>query len=174
MKEWAERQFREHGVDPENPRKAARGARAPSHVDGLMNQTEGRCASHLRALQHAGIVERWAFEARRLKLPAERTSYLPDFEVVLADAPRTLYYIEVKGHYVYERAKVKFKIASGLNPADVFIWLRWSIPKANPAKTLTDRQRRKKRKGHWKIEVWQAGQRRAPLPHEETLLNVTT
>lgn len=112
------------------PDKEAGGARRPGAVTGRarrpragrtyategMNRTEARYAEHLNALQQAGRVAAWGYEAVKLRL-ADRTFYTPDFLVVTADGGLEMH--EVKGHWE-DDARVKIKVAARLFP-----WFRF-------------------------------------------------
>lgn len=86
----------------------ARGRRKP----GEMNKTEAAYAEHLRALQLAGEIEWFAYEAMKFKL-AKNTFYTPDFIVMLADGALEAH--EVKGFWE-DDARVKVKVASDTFP----------------------------------------------------------
>lgn len=78
------------------------------HEPGTMNKTEARYASVLEARKLAGEVIWYSFEAVTFRL-AKRTSYTPDFLVMLADG--TLECHECKGFWE-DDARVKIKVAA--------------------------------------------------------------
>lgn len=77
-----------------------------------MNRTEADYALVLEALRRAGQVREYHYEAIRLVL-ADKTSYTPDFLVVLADGTVELH--EVKG-FMRDDANVKLKVCARLYP----------------------------------------------------------
>lgn len=81
--------------------------RTVRHDAGRMNKLEAAYAAHLAAEQSAGRVIWFAFEALKLRL-ADRTTYEPDFVVLMADGSIELH--EVKGHWE-DDARVKWKAA---------------------------------------------------------------
>lgn len=80
------------------------------HLD--MNRLEAAYAEVLEQRRLAGEIQRWDYEPERLIL-AKRTSYLPDFRVVLANGE--LEFHETKG-FVRDDAIVKLKVAARLHP----------------------------------------------------------
>lgn len=98
----------------------------PEHLRprrGRMNKTEAAYAQHLHALQLAGQIRSWKFEAITLRL-ADNTRYTPDFLVeadgLLTLPMRVLEFHEVKGFW-RDDAKVKFKVAAELFPMFRFV-----------------------------------------------------
>lgn len=81
--------------------------------DTGMNKTEAAYARKLETQREQGSILRFDFEPETLRL-ANRTSYTPDFRVILPDG--TVEFHEVKGGYVREDAWVKFKMAAELHP----------------------------------------------------------
>lgn len=109
-------------LDLPEPKVDAKKKRKPAHVKGQMNETEKRYAHRLTELVRAGLVESFTFEGEVLQL-AHRTTYSPDFLVILPGARRV--HVEVKGAFVFDEAKVKFKVSSRLFQEDLFIWAQW-------------------------------------------------
>lgn len=72
-------------------RRGGRGKRKPP---GEMNGTEMKYAARLEQLRQQGVVAWYAFESQSFRL-AGRTTYTPDFLVMMADL--TIEYHEVKG-----------------------------------------------------------------------------
>lgn len=93
------------------PRRFAH-ARRGLRRDGEMNKTEAAYAATLAARKLAGEIDRYDFEAVKLRL-ADRTFYTPDFRVILADGTEEFH--EVKGFWE-DDAKVKIKVAAELHP----------------------------------------------------------
>ena len=79
---------------------------------GVMNPTEEWYAAQLEALKQAGAVQWYKFEGITFKL-APRTTYTPDFAVMMAD--NTIELHEVKGFW-QGTARVKIKLAAELFP----------------------------------------------------------
>ena len=79
---------------------------------GEMNKTEKLYAEHLEELKQQGAVLWYKFEGITFKL-AKRTTYTPDFVVLLADNQIELH--EVKGFW-QGTARVKIKVAAELFP----------------------------------------------------------
>jgi hypothetical protein len=108
-----------------NPRsqKRATKARGRVRIPGTMNKTEERYAAHLENLKRIGAVLWYKFEGVTFKL-ARKTSYSPDFVVMLPDGAIECH--EVKGTtkrtdsagvkhskpYFQEDAHVKVKVAA--------------------------------------------------------------
>ncbi len=82
-----------------------------------MNKTEARYALRLAARRAAGEILQFAFEAITLRL-ADGVRYTPDFLVIYAD--HVLGLEEVKGAFVREDARIKFRVA-----VEQFPWFRW-------------------------------------------------
>lgn len=79
---------------------------------GRMNKTEQAYAQRLELLKRSGEVAWYEFEGINLRL-AEKTFYMPDFFVMLADG--TLEVHEVKGRWT-DDARVKIKVAASKYP----------------------------------------------------------
>lgn len=75
---------------------------------GRMNNAEFAYSKTLELRKIAGEILWYSFEGMTLRL-ADRTTYTPDFVVMLAD--RTLEMHEVKGFWT-DDAKVKIKVAA--------------------------------------------------------------
>jgi len=73
-----------------------------------MNKVETTVAYELEALKRKGEITFWAYESIKLRL-ADRTWYTPDFFVIWHDG--TAEFIEVKGGFVRDDARVKYKVA---------------------------------------------------------------
>lgn len=86
--------------------------RGTRRVPGEMNRLERDYAAHLHALQIAGEVYEYQFDAVKLRL-ADKTFYTPDFLIMLADG--TIEIHEVKGHWE-DDARVKIKVAAEMFP----------------------------------------------------------
>lgn len=101
---------------PWNPYAAKKRFQALGRLKpGQMNQTEAAYAQVLEARLRAGEILWYRFEALRLRL-ADKTSYTPDFVVLLANGELEVH--EVKGSLAIfaDDAKVKFKVAAELFP----------------------------------------------------------
>lgn len=97
-------------------------ARARALPKGQMNKLERSYAGELEYMRQEGKVLAWQFEAIKLLL-AERTSYTPDFLVVLPNGEIEL--IEVKGFW-QEDARAKTKIAAARFPWFRFRGATWN------------------------------------------------
>jgi hypothetical protein len=86
-----------------------------------MNKTETRMAVRLEAERAVGTVLRFDFEALTLRL-ADRVRYTPDFFVVY---PGHLGFVEVKGGYVREDARIKLAVAARVYPMFRFVLAQW-------------------------------------------------
>lgn len=78
-----------------------------ARTPGAMNKTEQAYALILESKKQAGEIRGYKFEAITFKL-APDTRYTPDFYVLYHDHAE---FHEVKGGFVRDDAKVKFKIA---------------------------------------------------------------
>ena len=87
-------------------------ARLGRRRDGEMNKTETAYAMHLERRRLCGEIDRFDFEAEKLRL-ADRTFYTPDFRVVLSDG--SVEFHEVKGFWE-DDARVKIKVAAECHP----------------------------------------------------------
>lgn len=95
----------------------ATGARGPY---ARMNKTEARFArDHLEPRLSRGESRLWLFETVKLRL-ADRTWLTPDFWELLQDG--SVHVHEVKGGYIREDARIKFRVA-----AEQFAWARWTM-----------------------------------------------
>ena len=75
---------------------------------GEMNETEKRYAQSLDLRVHAGEILWWMYEGMTFRL-AKRTTYTPDFNVMLPDGEIECH--EVKGFWI-DDARVKIKVAA--------------------------------------------------------------
>ena len=100
---------------------------------GRMNKTEAEYARMLDAAQKAGEIQFWRFEAVKVRL-ADATFYTPDFLVLNAAGELELH--EVKGVFVMDDARVKFKVCAEHFPARL-VWAQklkggaWSVETVN-------------------------------------------
>lgn len=101
-------------VAPEAPEKPEEKPR--------MNKTEQRWADHLDWLVYCGKARSYVFEGLKFRL-ADKTWYTPDFLVVLPDGRLELH--EVKGGFVRDDAKVKYKVARELFPMFGWRMMQW-------------------------------------------------
>ncbi len=84
------------------------------------SEAERKYAQRLEVWRLAGLIQSWRHEPCRFKL-AERTSYMPDFEVVDLSGHR--HYVEVKGwHQNIHVSRVKWKIAASFHPEHSWWW----------------------------------------------------
>lgn len=88
----------------------------PKQTPGSMNKTEYAYGCLLKQRQMAGEIERFAFEAIKLRL-AKRTFYTPDFMVICNDC---IELHEVKGFWE-DDARVKIKVAAESFPEFKFV-----------------------------------------------------
>jgi len=109
----------------------ALGRKPKSDSPGRMNKTEAEWCAGLEARKRIGEILYYAFEPIKLRL-ADLTWYAPDFLVVLANGEMELH--EVKGAFVMDDARVKFKVAAEHFPARL-VWAQ------------------KIKGGAWKVEV---------------------
>ncbi len=84
-----------------------------------MNKTEQAYAGHLELLRRAGEIQKYAFEAIKLRL-AEKTFYTPDFMVVTNEQ---IELHDVKGFWE-DDARVKIKVAAELFPEFLFVAIK--------------------------------------------------
>ena len=87
-----------------------------------MNGLESRYAKHLDLLVVTGKILGWGYQRIKLRL-ADNTQYIPDFDVLMADA--TLEFHEVKGHWE-DDARVKIKVAADGYPWYGFRAVTWA------------------------------------------------
>ncbi len=92
-----------------------------SHTLGQMNKTEARWAAELEKYRELALVSHWHFEALKIRL-APNTYYTPDFVVVY---PRHIEFHEVKGGFIRDTSKVKFKCGAALLPWAKFVMVQW-------------------------------------------------
>lgn len=92
---------------------------AVARVPRGMNSWERQRARELEAMQRAGEIDSWAFEAVRLRL-ADGTFYKPDFMVAKGGV---IYLEEVKGR-MREASRVRLNVAARLYPMFRFVLLR--------------------------------------------------
>jgi hypothetical protein len=88
---------------PPRPQKSIRSIIAP-----YKSKTEREYAGTLEARKLAGEIRLWRYEPFSMEL-AEGVRFRPDFEVVHNDGHIEL--VEVKGPYVREDARIKFRVA---------------------------------------------------------------
>lgn len=79
---------------------------------GRMNNAELAYSKVLELRKHAGEVLWYSFEGMTLRM-ADRTTYTPDFAVMLANGEMEMH--EVKGFF-QDDAKVKIKVAAAMFP----------------------------------------------------------
>jgi hypothetical protein len=77
-----------------------------------MNRTEQRMAQRLEVAVKLGLVVRFGFELVTLRL-ADRVRYTPDFFVVYPDG---LGFVEVKGGFIRDDARIKLQVAARMYP----------------------------------------------------------
>lgn len=95
--------------------------RVVGYVAERMNKLEVAYAQELEIMRRSQKIIQWQFEAVKLRL-ANRTSYTPDFFVMLLDG--TLGFHEVKGHWE-DDARVKIKVVSEQFPQFFFVAVQW-------------------------------------------------
>jgi len=100
---------------PEPKAKAAAPGRVSKGSDG-MNKLERAYSVELENQRLAGLISSWKFEAMKLRL-ANRTTYSPDFFVVLPDG--RMEHHETKG-FMRDDAHVKLKVAASQFPMFTF------------------------------------------------------
>ena len=106
--------------------------RVPKAASGTrMNKTEAEYAGMLEARKRAGELAHYSFESIKVRL-ADNTFYTPDFLVMLANGELELH--EVKGAFVMDDARLKFKVVAEHFPARL-VWAQ------------------KVKGGAWKVEV---------------------
>ena len=86
-----------------------------------MNKLEARYANWLEVAKRSGEIVSWKFEAVTLRL-AERTTYTPDFYVMLPDG--SVGFHETKGFW-RDDARAKIKIAAEMFPELFFVGVQW-------------------------------------------------
>lgn len=108
--------------------------RRPKGEQRAMNKTESEWASMLEVRKRAGEVAWYQYECIKVRL-ADKTWYEPDFLVVLGNGELELH--EVKGAFVMDDARVKFKVCAEHFPARL-VWAQ------------------RMKGGAWKVEVMDA------------------
>jgi hypothetical protein len=111
--EWADRV---HGAGP-----AVRQPAHQSHTTGQMNKTEARYAAMLQTWLAAEGIEHWSFETLKIRLAAN-TYYTPDFAVWRAGR---LEFHEVKGGFIRDKSRIKFRCAAEALPWAGFVMMQW-------------------------------------------------
>jgi hypothetical protein len=109
----------------------ALGRKPKSQGDRGMNKTEREWSVMLEARRVAGELLYWSYEPIKVRM-ADNTFYTPDFLVVLASGAMELH--EVKGAFVMDDARLKFKLVAEHFPA-ALVWAQ------------------KVKGGAWKVEV---------------------
>lgn len=97
------------------PKALAAPGRVTKAADG-MNKLERAYSVELENQRLAGLISSWKFEAMKLRL-ANRTTYSPDFFVVLPDGSMEQH--ETKG-FMRDDAHVKLKVAASQFPMFTF------------------------------------------------------
>lgn len=96
----------------------ALGRKPKSATGSRMNKTEAEYAAMLEARLRAGELAYYAYEPIKVRL-ADLTFYTPDFMVVLTNGELELH--EVKGAFVMDDARLKFKLVAEHFPARL-VW----------------------------------------------------
>ena len=104
---------------------APKGARQREAAKRGPNKWESEYAEILEGGKRAGVFLWYGFEALTLRL-ADRTTYRPDFIVVMADG--SVEAIEIKG-FPRDDAIVKYKVA-----AEMFPWIKFRMMRKRPVK----------------------------------------
>lgn len=86
---------------------------------GAMNKTEKAYSLYLESERQAGRIERFWFEAIKLKIADGTCFYTPDFLVLLPDGTLELHEVKGSPKIFQEDAKVKVKSASTQYPFPV-------------------------------------------------------
>lgn len=113
----------------------ALGRRPKAATGHRMNKTEAEYAAMLEARLRAGELAYYAFEPIKVRL-ADATFYTPDFMVLLPSGELELH--EVKGAFVMDDARLKFKLVAEHFPARL-VWAQklkggaWKVEAACPA-----------------------------------------
>jgi hypothetical protein len=95
-----------------------------------MTETEKRMANVCESRIRAGEVQKWWFEDLVFRVGADRTTYKPDFVLLLTTGE--LEVIEVKGAQKWEDSLVKFKAA-----AREYTFARWRMLEWNEGQWRT-------------------------------------
>lgn len=85
----------------------------PTVVTPKMNKTEAAYAQYLECRRLADLIYAWWFQPERFWL-GEGALYTPDFRVWYNDG--TVEFIEIKGSFLREAARVRFIVVQGLHP----------------------------------------------------------
>lgn len=85
------------------------------------SRLEAKYAEYLQGLKLAGEIQSWDYECSTFAL-ARRTTYTPDFKVVLLDA--TVCFMEIKGwHRNLSTSRVKWKLCAEAHPEYQWFWV---------------------------------------------------
>lgn len=109
----------------------ALGRKPKGQTGARMNKTEFEWSAMLEARKLAGEIAYYSFEPIKVRM-ADNTFYTPDFMVMLTSGELELH--EVKGAFVMDDARLKFKLVAEHFPARL-VWAQ------------------KCKGGAWKIEV---------------------
>lgn len=90
----------------------------PPLAPKAMTQVERLYKTRLEILEASGEINAWHFEPFKIRLAAD-CFYTPDFLVVFPDHFR---FVEVKGPWIEEDGRIKFKIA-----AERYPWMEWVL-----------------------------------------------
>lgn len=94
-------------------------------LDCYRSETERRYAAYLDSEVNAGMVAAWWYEPMKGLYLAPKTSYTPDFLVQYCDGERGLECHEVKGAKIWEKDRIKAKLAARLYPCFRFLLAQW-------------------------------------------------
>ncbi len=108
------------------PSKKAAGGLAKPRGRRKMNKTEAAYALILEAKKRTGQVVRYGWEEITLRWP-DGMSYTPDFCVWYPNVPSQLVFVETKGPWIEDDAKVKFRAARAHWPE--FDFQMWQLKK---------------------------------------------
>lgn len=135
MRAWAFRNRAEAAMEYERHHFGATRTTAAPHISvrsGLRpgapkkqrqwNKTEEAFSRILDARLRANEIRQWWFESMTFKLGRD-CRYTPDFNVIHADGSLHLY--EIKGAYVRDDARVKFRVAATVYPCFGWWWGQW-------------------------------------------------
>lgn len=121
-------------------KRMRRFAKAPLHrrpKPGVMNKTEAAYAEELKAMQAAGVIHCWWYEAVKIRLTYDSCFLTPDFLVQLPDG--TLEFHDVKGGPTEGDAAIKQKVLVDLFPFRLIevrrrkgVWVRTEISGGEP------------------------------------------
>lgn len=90
---------------------------------GGMNQVEFKFALWLDVRKKGGEIKAWAYADMQFELGEFRCWYRPDFRIINND--NTMTFIETKGGFIREDAKIKFKCAAKIYPE--FNWVMYQF-----------------------------------------------